>query len=215
MNTAIRMISRAALVAIAAGCASTPKTPFEAPTQHMRQEIERKISEIPFTREWERINALDWLTRCGESAFNPLIAALDSSDSDIRAGAANVLGRSLDRRLIPYLSKRADDADPRVRYEFARSLLRLGDWSKVPALISGLRDESEYARALCNDALRQYTKADFGFQPGAPKEQREEPIRKWENWWNARTKDAFFGKDKNSSRVSPKSAGTEGPPAKL
>lgn len=214
MNTGIRALSLLALCSLSCACAAVKKHPFEEPPPLMREQIERKISEIPFTRDWERINTLDWLTRCGEAAFPALIEGLESKDPDIRAGAANVLGRSQDRRVIPFLNKTADDADSRVRYEFARSLLRLGDWSKVPILIEGLRDESEYARALCNDALRTYTKADFGFVPSAAKELREEPVRKWETWWNSRAKDAFFGKDKNSSRAVPKSAGSEDARAK-
>lgn len=212
MNSATR-IAAVLIFGAVFGCSSAKKLPFETPPQVQQLQIERKIAEIPYTRDWERIRTLDWLTRWGEAAFPALIDALGSKDADTRAASANVLGRSQDRRVIPFVAKIADDPDTGVRYEVARSLLRLGDWSRVPVLIHGLRDEREYARALCNDALRQYTKVDFGFAPSAPKDQREEPVRKWENWWNARAKDAFFGKDGNTSRATPKSAGSVGPRA--
>lgn len=173
-------------------CQSASKLPFDQPNGLLKSQIDKRVSDLRYTHGEELMSTLDWLTRCGEAAFPALIEAMDCDDPTTRAGAANVLGRGVDRRVIPFLMKKAEDPDPRMRYEVARALLRLGEWSKIPVLIEGLRDPSEYVRALCNDALKQTTRLDFGFLPGAASEEREVQVRKWEAWSQAREKDAFF-----------------------
>lgn len=173
-------------------CASTPKLPFNEPNALLRQQIDKRVNDLRYTHGVELMNSLDWLARCGELAFYALIEALESPDTTTRSSAANILGRGRDRRVIPYLQKKANDPDIRTRFEVARALLRLGDWSNMPILIAGLRDTSEYVRALCNDALKSSTQIDFGFVPSAPESEREPKVQKWEGWWQSRSKDFFF-----------------------
>lgn len=173
-------------------CASTPKYPFDEPNVLLKQQIDKKVADLRYTHGVELMNSLDWLARCGELAFHALIEALDDTDTTTRSSAANILGRGRDRRVIPYLQKKVNDSDVRMRFEVARALLRLGDWSNMPILIAGLRDSSEYVRALCNDALKTSTQVDFGFVSSATESEREPKVQKWESWWQARSKDFFF-----------------------
>lgn len=179
-------------------CASAPKHPFSEPTKMLKEQIDKRVSELRYTHGMELMNHLDWLVRCGENAYPTLIDALDNGDATTRAGAANVLGRCNDRRVIPFLSEHAKDTDPRMRFEVARALLRLGDWTHIPVLIDGMRDGSEYVRALCNDALKQSTQIDFGFVANATAEEREEKVKKWETWWSARSKDPAYSTSASS-----------------
>jgi HEAT repeat protein len=53
----------------------------------------------------------------------------------------------------------------------------------VDALIKGLRSPDPKARSIFHDNLLEETGMFFGFQPAAFLEEREEALRRWEDWW--------------------------------
>jgi HEAT repeat protein len=111
------------------------------------------------------------------------------------AAALAALGATLDRRLVSHIrllewSEERDQTD--LGLERARALVRLGDWSKIPLLISGLRDGRVYTRALCLDALREATHETHGFDPRSDAGPRKKAIERWESWWNDRARDEFL-----------------------
>ena len=77
----------------------------------------------------------------------------------------------------------------------ARTLLRLGDWSEIPTLINGLKDERQFTRSLCIQALQGATGETFGFDPKADLTDRVRAIDSWEVWWRARTGEGLLGKN--------------------
>jgi hypothetical protein len=96
----------------------------------------------PF-RQWsESQAAADALGRIGPPAVPDLIAALQSTDPEVRLQAAQVLARmgSDARDAVPYLIRLLDDPDERIRKTAARTLGRVGPDAApaVPALMRSL-----------------------------------------------------------------------------
>jgi hypothetical protein len=79
-----------------------------------------------------------------------------------------------------------------LKLERARTLLRLGDFSVLPTLIAGLRDDQLMTRALCFQALNEATHERFEFDPRAEEEEREASIQTWEAWWIERSGDKLL-----------------------
>ena len=181
------------ILPLLAGCRLFNHPEFTGPDDRLKARIEQKILSLRYARGAELLDAIDWLRRCREPAYPLLIDALSDGQPSVRAASALVLGATGDRRLVPYLRKHAEDEDARVRYEVARALGRLGDWSSLQTLIAGLRDESGYVRALCHETLSHVTRLDFGYSPLAPEAERVVAVARWESWWERRRTDPFFG----------------------
>jgi len=96
---------------------------------------------------WERSLAAEGITLTTAG----LIAALENSCLDIRAGAALILGRRDNLIAIPYLSPLLKDENPVVRVEAAMSLALLGNKSGIPVLIEAL-EESRFIGAAVTAA---------------------------------------------------------------
>jgi hypothetical protein len=96
----------------------------------------------PFNRWTESQAAADALGRIGPPAVPDLVAALQSTDPEIRLPAAQVLARmgSDARDAVPYLIPLLDDPDERIRKTAARTLGRIGPAAApaVPALMRTL-----------------------------------------------------------------------------
>ena len=82
---------------------------------------------------------------------------------------------------------------PRVPPGNYQVRLSLGDWSEIPTLIGGLRDERLYTRSLCLRALEESTGETFRFDPRASLDDRERAVARWEDWWLARTGEGLLG----------------------
>ncbi|HKE02125.1 MAG TPA: HEAT repeat domain-containing protein [Planctomycetota bacterium] len=157
---------------------------FPSPSPVIAEQIDRHLSDVPYLRGRQIVDACAALVRIGPPAIPKLLEATKSEDPTRRAFALNVLGAIGDRRALPTLRAGLRDLDAPVRYEAARSCVRLGDWlAGMPVLIAGLGDDSEYARTLCNEALRRHTGLDFGYLPRAEASDREGAAQKWRDWW--------------------------------
>jgi hypothetical protein len=121
----------------------------------------------------------------GDRPDPALLAALTDRQPIRRAAAGALLGQSASAavrlRTVPLLA----DADTRVRYETASSLLRFGEKRAVPVLAGLLTDaplptasQAEYL--LCTIAEGQGP--PVGLSRGDPASRRQCRIA-WENWW--------------------------------
>jgi hypothetical protein len=115
---------------------------------------------------------------------------------DVACSALAALGATRDARLVEPLNQLPwpeGDENLDLALERARTLLRLGDWSMAPHLITGLRDERIMTRALCIQALHEATKERFGYDPRGEAVGREEAVVRWEAWWATRSNDGLRG----------------------
>jgi HEAT repeat protein len=94
----------------------------------------------------EQETAADALARIGPAAVPALLEALHSPDPEVRAKAANVLGRMGPdaRDSVPELIRLLDDPDERVRKTVIRALGRIGPAAQdaVPGLMRTLLQSS-------------------------------------------------------------------------
>jgi hypothetical protein len=79
-----------------------------------------------------------------------------------------------------------------LRFERARTFLRLGDWSDAPVLIEGLRNETLMTRAMCAQALFEATGERLGYDAKAAALIRDEAVPRWEAWWKAREREGIL-----------------------
>lgn len=185
------------LLALAAGCSSNGRATEDLvatdgrwlqPAPILQQQLDDEAERLPWTHGFERIEQVRWFASIGEPAYATLLELASDPREDVAAAALSALGATLDNRLVPAI-KELDlprEATNDLGLERARTLVRLGDWSQVPVLIAGLRDERVYTRSLCVDALRKATHESHGYDPRASETQRENAILRWEQWWLAR-----------------------------
>lgn len=166
---------------------------FSKPNQLMGEEIERRISEIPFQHRTDLYNNLLWLGQMGEPAIPALLRGLKHKEPKVRTSCAFALGYIGDRRTIPDLRALTNDTSEVVRMEAARSLVLMGDISHAPVLIEALDSDRVQVRYFCHEALRTATNRDFGYDHLTESlGQRRQAVLQWRNWWAEQSGDQFF-----------------------
>lgn len=194
-NRSSRLLLALAGAVLGFGCASSDggdivaskAGPWVQPSPILQQQIDDEAARLPWTHGFERIEQIRWFVSVGEPAYATLIELAGDERPDVAAAALAALGATGDRRLVPHLrgvGLRAESDD--LELERARSLVRLGDWSEIPTLIRGLSDDRLYTRSLCDEALREATHEDLGYDPRANVEKRQHAIDRWREWWLAR-----------------------------
>ncbi len=125
-----------------------------------------------------------------KEAYPRVVSGLRDSSSYVRSATANALGRIGEEAAIPHLRSSLYDRNLWVRNAAARALARLGDNSGIPVLIRNLestaRERDQMVRDQADEFLREVTGENFGFDPQGTDAEREEAIRRWESWWEAR-----------------------------
>lgn len=201
------LLSRAALYAVSAlalACASTTSsmptetpaaTQWLEPSAPLKDEIEKQASRLPYAERLdERIDLITWFAGVGEPAYPTLLELSTDARPKVAGTALAALGATRDPRLIePVRALELNAAEADLDLEKARALLMLGDWSGIPVLIDGLRDDRLYTRAICASALRDATRMGFEFDPTAEDGPRAEAIARWEDWWERRSGDSLLG----------------------
>jgi hypothetical protein len=181
-------------------CATTrssasPSRGWLEPSPILREEIENKAQRIPWTNTFEeRIELIQWFAGVGEPAYPYLLAMVTDPRPRVAGSALAALGSTGDPRLIEPLRAlpwpTEDNID--LALERARTLMQLGDWSLVPLIIEGLRDERFYTRAVCAKALSEATHEPIEFDPEGEADVREQQVLQWEAWWHARADDQLL-----------------------
>jgi hypothetical protein len=177
---------------------SVPASAWLEPSPTLARRIDEEGKRVPYTHGVERVELIRWFASVGEPAYPKLLELAADPRKDVAIAALAAIGATRDSRLVPYLEKLpppdardgSDGTD--LCLERARTLLRLGDWSAVPTLIEGLRDERMFTRALCSQALTEATKESFGFDPKLEPAQSAEAVQKWADWWKARSSDKLL-----------------------
>ena len=204
-RTVQALLSGIASVALAAGCATTSSSTGLAgedfwlePSPALAMDIESHAQRLPWTNRLEdKVALIDWFGRVGEPAYPTLLALATDPRPEVAGMALASLGRTRDPRLVAHLRKLdwPTEVDSDLSLERARALLQLGDWSQIPILIEGLRDERFYTRAVCIRTLSLETHERLGYDARAPEEEREQAVCNWESWWGSRGEDPFLGLD--------------------
>ncbi len=160
------------------------------PSPILEEQIKDEAARLPWTHGFERLEQIRWFASIGEPAYPSLLELANDERDDVAAAALAALGASMDRRLVSSLQE-LDWVDERrgsdLELEYARTLVRLGDWSELPVLIRGLKDERLYTRSLCAEALKEATHETHGYNPRAEATERELAVERWERWWLSRS----------------------------
>jgi len=200
-----------ALCAGFGGCATTQSSlPTNSngwldPSPSLKRRIDDEGKHMAYTHGVERIDLIRWFATVGEPAYPKLLELAADPRKDVAIAAFAAMGATRDSRLIPHLQAIEIPDGPDavdLRLERARTLLRLGDWNAVPSLITGLRDERMFTRALCSQALSEATHEEFGFDPKAEPAASAEAVSRWEAWWKARSTDALLQKQKPQAKLT-------------
>jgi hypothetical protein len=166
------------------------------PSALLAQQIEDESTRLPWTHDLERVEQIRWFVSVGEPAYAKLLTLATDPRDDVAAAAIAALGGTGDRRLVPHLralpwaaagSAEAAGRSRSLELERARALVSLGDWTALPVLIDGLRDEKLYTRTLCLQVLQRTTRQTLGFDPKGEPDRREEAVLRWEGWWRTRS----------------------------
>jgi HEAT repeat protein len=111
----------------------------------------------------------------------PLIAALNDKDTNIRKYSIMALGCIEDKRIVePLIVILKKDKDSELRKNAARSLA-INDSRAIDALINALYDRNSFVYRDASTALYYITKESF---TGT----NEEIKRKWQTWWDENKK---------------------------
>ena len=197
----LQRLLTALTVALFASCASSGSdsavkdSGWIQPSPILAQQIQDEAARLPWTHGFERFEQIRWFASVGEPAYPTLLELANDPRDGVSAAALAALGATMDRRLVPSIQSldwSPSRANSDLRFERARALLRLGDWSDIPVLSDGLRDERTYTRALSLEALKESTRQTMGYDPHADEELRAEGIERWERWWMERAGDAML-----------------------
>lgn len=181
------------------GCVSTSDvrddvgvvdSPWIAASPLLTQQIEDEAARLPYSHGFDRLEQIRWFASVGEPAYSLLLRLAADPRDDVAAAALAALGATRDSRLVSAirgLGWSGERTHSDLGLERARTLVRLGDWSEMPVLIAGLRDERLFTRSLCVDALKDATHDTQGYDPRAEKSQREKAALRWEQWWLQRS----------------------------
>ncbi|MEO0479864.1 MAG: HEAT repeat domain-containing protein [Planctomycetota bacterium] len=198
MQTSLRILLP---IVVLSGCSTTSESTsstrledeFLQPNAIVRQEIDKRIREIPFQHQDNLLSNLLWLSERGEVAIPQLLGSLNAEEPKVRSSTAWVLGQIRERRVVPRLRPLLEDDNESVRLEVARVLMQLGDFSAAPTLIAGLDSDSPAARYKCSEGLKLTTGRDVAFDHLTDDQAaRAEAVLRWREWWAKQSNDPFF-----------------------
>jgi hypothetical protein len=184
-------------LATLASCASTSGASSERwlePSPTLEQQIEDQVRRLPWAHGEARVEMIHWFASVGEPAYGRLLELCVDPRPPVASSAVAALGASGDSRLVEPMNALAWPAvlHPQVKYERARTMVRLGDWTHVGELVDGLEEPSLWTRAWCAQALEEATHQRFGFEPSAGPEERAQAVARWRGWMKARNSEGIL-----------------------
>lgn len=170
--------------------------PWLEPSPNLRQQIDDRVERLPWTHGIERVELIRWFALVGEPAYPALLELATDPRPDVAGAALAALGATGDSRLVQSLRELSWSyrLPKGVQLERARALVRLGDWTEMPALIDGLEDEELMTRALCSKTLSDLTHERFDYDPRASAEERAAAVARWRAWWTERSADSLLSR---------------------
>lgn len=166
------------------------------PSPGLARQIQLRSIEVESAAtQDEYVRLSDWFQSVGEPAYPALLDLAGGNSARGRSFALSVIAAMGERRLLEPLREvlpfeSLDRAGH--RYEYARALVKLGDFSKIPVLIGGLEDENLYTRAVANEALKSATNNAIPFRADGPPEERAQAVAAWREWWSTRSADGLL-----------------------
>ncbi len=123
-------------------------------------------------------------TRRGEEALNAIAVATTNYDKDVSQQAREMLNKNLMVQSPSMIKDKLADERSDVRLAAVRAVgeksLRFG-----PELIELLKDDNESVRTAAHQALVKFARGtDYGPSTNPTKEDRDEAIKKWREWWD-------------------------------
>lgn len=164
----------------------------------LRQQIDDQAERLPWTHGTELVEQIHWFATVGEPAYPKLLQLAQDDRPAVAGSALAALGATGDSRLVPVLRQitwKETQAEA-LRYERARTFLRLGDWREAPVLIQGLRSESLMTRSMCAQALFEATGERLGYDSKAAALVRDEAALRWDAWWKDREREGILTSDR-------------------
>jgi hypothetical protein len=144
-----------------------------------------ELSEAAGTERGPRLRQIltELEQRKGPEVFQGLALGTADSEPEIRQYSRSLLDRHLGRQKPEVVKEKLKDEEPEVRKAAARAVA-----ARVPSLagdvVELLADEEADVRQAAREALVKLSKGeDFGPDEKATKEQREEALAKWREWW--------------------------------
>ena len=204
------LVSLALILALSltSSCASTSASTGTAsnddpsewlkPTAGMQRSINIKAMEVTVINSTDEYVALsDWFQTKGEQAYPKLLEMVESGDTRQRTFSLSVISAIRDRRLAMPLRNAMPEAaleNKGHRYEYARALAMMGDFSALPVLIEGLNDTHSVARIESMKALQKATHNPIPYSPNASPEDRQKAVDAWMIWWERQQADVLLSR---------------------
>lgn len=113
--------------------------------------VEPGMKNMPYNS-----GAMSGLRKFGARAVEPLVAALQDDNTDIRANAAMALAHPGSSRAVPPLIESLQDYNPKVRSHAAMALGSIGDTAAVEPLLALLEDSDPEPRAIASGSLGRF-----------------------------------------------------------
>lgn len=177
---------------------------FSRPSSLMKQYIQEKIEQIPYQHGEELILNLQWLAQSGEQSIPQLAKSLNHKIPKTRSSVAWVLGQIGNKKAVKLLRRHTNDSQPVVRFEIARALLVLGDFSRITELIRGLESGMQGVRYHCFEILTKKTGKSFDYDYRSKDVvSRKAAAAKWSKWWHTQDSDEWFRREENASLAGP------------
>ncbi len=130
----------------------------------------------------ERKRALEALADQPEVEDSVFQKSLQDEAAEVRAAAANALGRRRVHAALPGLKKLLSDPNPYTRHEVVMALFNLGDGAGVERLLVDLDGDQE-SRLSAGRRLREIAGQSFGYSWDLPLAERTEAIARAREWW--------------------------------
>jgi hypothetical protein len=153
------------------------------PLDLAQDRVRAEIGDLPRLTGRHLLSAMDRIAAYRAIAIVPIAERIDDPDPFLRSHLVYVLGRIGGPDAHRLLASRIADTDPIVRFESAAALLDAGDLGGVPVLVKMLREPDRKLRYKSIEALKRFTKQDFGYDFAADEPQRERAVAQWDAWW--------------------------------
>ncbi len=156
--------------------------PYYRGSAKVQQDIRDLMGRVPGASHRQWADLARKLAGYGEPAVPQLVANLKSHDDDVKVMSAYVLGMIKDPRSLDALYRTTVVASPRVRYEAATSMLRMGDRRALETMVRGLESPDPLVRARAILVLRESTGETFGYKADDVPGERSAAVARWRAW---------------------------------
>ena len=198
-----RALVLSVLGVLLAGCITTSSSPTREvsegpwiePSPVLQASIDSHLELLPYLQSLRQFQTeITFFVNMGEPCYPAMLDLIEKGEQKTAGIALAILSSTGDVRLVPHLQKIPWPAEDQslARYERARCHVLLGDWEPMGILLTGLRDEKLWSRALTFKALRKVTNHTFGYYPQEEDpEVREAAALLWDEWYEGIQGDAL------------------------